>query len=561
MGSSQSTFPGTPLGCMLNNWKEFRRQADYGIVLCKDSLIKFCTLEWATLGVEWPEGGTLKPEIVQAVHSTVTRNGNWDQYPYIDIWQDLVANPPPWLQKCKTRTLKTLMARAPVKRPGPPVKKSCPPVIIPSAPDPMPPPPLYPGLPVLAAPITGPPPPEGSASAVETRDGPSSPGPSNQEPPPISLSSPVSSHTRSHDNQVTFHLSPAVAPERKIRRLTSNSAPGDTQLPLTRSPGRGEGNTAYAMPLRETFTPGGELTMLYVPFTSSDLYNWKHQNPPFSEDPAPLTTIFETLISAHNPTWGDMRVALNTLLTAEERRLVLSKAREGLRAREKSSAEIAAMLPETMPDWKYGDDGGRGKHREYAAAIVEGMRRCIRKTPNWAKLYNIRQEKSENPAAFYERLCNTCKKYTDLDPEDANGKWVLIPLFIGQSYEDIRKKLQKLDGASGKNIEELLEIAMKVYDRRDDEERKKGARVLALALREGNEEKGGKAKGRSGPPNKNRGKGPRLGRNQCAICKEEGHWKNECPRRHAKGKEYTDRVFPSPVYYSSTGLSGEGSSP
>ncbi|XP_044840050.1 uncharacterized protein LOC123346638 [Mauremys mutica] len=197
------------------------------------------------------------------------------------------------------------------------------------------------------------------------------------------------------------------------------------------------------------------------------------------------------------------------------------------------------MLPETMPEWKHEDDGGRGKHRDYAVAIVEGMRRCIRKTPNWAKLYNIRQEKSENPAAFYERLCNTCKRYTDLDPEDANGKRVLIPLFIGQSYEDIRKKLQKLEGALGKNIEELLEIAMKVYDRRDDEERKKKARVLALALREGNEEKGGKAKGRSGPPSKGKGKGPRLGRNQCAICKEEGHWKNECPRR--QGREYKDR--------------------
>ncbi|XP_065271338.1 zinc finger protein 84-like [Emys orbicularis] len=81
----------------------------------------------------------------------------------------------------------------------------------------------------------------------------------------------------------------------------------------------------------------------------------------------------------------------------------------------------------------------------------------------------------------------------DLDPEDINGKRVLIPLFIGQSYEDIRKKLQKLEGASGKNIEELLEIAMKVYDRRDEEERKKGARVLAMALREEYKEGGGKA--------------------------------------------------------------------
>ncbi|XP_039351986.1 pollen-specific leucine-rich repeat extensin-like protein 2 [Mauremys reevesii] len=339
MGSSQSTFPGTPLGCMLNNWKAFRRQADYGIVLCKDNLIKFCTLEWAALGVEWPEGGTLKPEIVQAVHSTVTRKGNWDQYPYIDIWQDLVADPPPWLQKCKTRTLKTLMARAPVKKPGPPVKKSCPPTIIPSAPDYMPPPPLYPGLPVIA---DSPPPASNSLDTGEDTN--SDQDFSDQEPSPIASrlrNKPKSGADSGEiqvkrdgssapdcnpENKVTVYPGPTMTPKKRVRKMAPNYTPGDTQVTLTRS---------YTMPLRETLTSNGQLTMLYVPFTSSDLYNWKHQNPPFSEDPAPLTTVFETLISAHNPTWGDMRVALNTLLTAEERRLVFLKAREQLEETEK----------------------------------------------------------------------------------------------------------------------------------------------------------------------------------------------------------------------------------
>ncbi|KAG6938071.1 hypothetical protein G0U57_006972, partial [Chelydra serpentina] len=281
--------------------------------------------------------------------------------------------------------------------------------------------------------------------------------------------------------------------------------------------------------------------------TTSDLYNWKHQNPSFSEDPAPLTTVFETLVSAHNPTWGDMKIALNTLLTAEERRLVFSKAKEGLVAGGEDAANIPNVLPEAAPNWSHTVEEGQNYHRRYALAIVQGMKRCIRKTPNWAKLYNIRQEKNENPAAFYERLCNTCKRYTDLDPEDVNGKRVLIPLFIGQSYEDIRKKLQKIDGASGKNIEELLEIALKVYDRRDDEERKKGARLLAMALKGESGKGGGNTKGQTGLQGK--GRGSRLGRNQCAICKEEGHWKNECPQRHNRREGSRNRTPPVPVFY------------
>ncbi|XP_039348172.1 uncharacterized protein LOC120373593 [Mauremys reevesii] len=83
---------------------------------------------------------------------------------------------------------------------------------------------------------------------------------------------------------------------------------------------------------------------------------------------------------------------------------------------------MAIRLPDAPPSWGHSSEEDQRKHHEYAMAVVQGMKRCIRKIPNWAKLYNVRQEKNENPAAFYERLCNTCKRYTDLDPEDDNGK-------------------------------------------------------------------------------------------------------------------------------------------
>uniref|UniRef100_A0A8C8VNE6 CCHC-type domain-containing protein n=1 Tax=Pelusios castaneus TaxID=367368 RepID=A0A8C8VNE6_9SAUR len=477
MGSTQSFYAGTPLGCMLDNWKAFKRQADYGIVLCKEDLIKFCTIEWPTFGVAWPDGGTLKPDIIQAVHSVVTRDGHWDQYPYIDIWQDLVANSPPWLQTCRRKTIQMLMARVSTKRPSTPVKKPYPPPTSPS--DPLP---------------------------------PTHPGPSTQGG--------VYQYTRS-----AVHT-------------------------------KDQDDIHHEMPLRETIGHDGERIMVYVPFTTSDLYNWKQQNPPFSEDPAPLAAIFEMLITAHNPTWGDMQVALNVLLMADERRMVLAKAREWA-TQAYPHTPVSSVLPEQDPEWSYKEEGLRG-HQRYATAIVQGMKRCIRKTPNWAKLYNIRQEKTENPAAFYERLCETCRRYTDLDPEDQNGKRVLIPLFIGQSYDDIRKKLQKVEGASGKNIGELLEIALKVYDRRDEEDRKKGARALAMALRTGNKEsekrKGLREYGDTGDRGKARG--PRLGRNQCALCKQEGHWKNECPNRDMIRQRHRSEAAPPSILYTTGGLNG-----
>ena len=61
------------------------------------------------------------------------------------------------------------------------------------------------------------------------------------------------------------------------------------------------------------------------------------------------------------------------------------------------------------------------------------------------------------------------KQNTDLNPDDAANERLLISLFIGQSSEDIRKKLQNVEGVIGKNVEEILELAMKVFfDKRDE---------------------------------------------------------------------------------------------
>lgn len=45
-------------------------------------------------------------------------------------------------------------------------------------------------------------------------------------------------------------------------------------------------------------------------------------------------------------------------------------------------------------------------------------------------------------------------------------------LFIGQSTSDIRRKLQKVDGADGTTISQLTSIAWKAYNTREEVEEK-----------------------------------------------------------------------------------------
>ena len=85
------------------------------------------------------------------------------------------------------------------------------------------------------------------------------------------------------------------------------------------------------------------------------------------------------------------------------------------------------------------------------------------KAINMSKLYEIKQNRRESPTQFLSRLKEAARKYTNLDPESEEGKGQLAPLFIGQSSDDIKRKLQKLQGADSQDWGKLLEVAWVVY--------------------------------------------------------------------------------------------------
>lgn len=54
------------------------------------------------------------------------------------------------------------------------------------------------------------------------------------------------------------------------------------------------------------------------PFSASNIYNWKAQNPPFSEKCQALISLLETIFHTYQPTWDDTQPCLQTLFTTEE---------------------------------------------------------------------------------------------------------------------------------------------------------------------------------------------------------------------------------------------------
>lgn len=71
----------------------------------------------------------------------------------------------------------------------------------------------------------------------------------------------------------------------------------------------GLGGPAPIFPPRQVSPPDlghdGQPFMIYVQFSTSDLYNCKNQNLSFSQNPQGLISLLELVFFTHQPTWDD----------------------------------------------------------------------------------------------------------------------------------------------------------------------------------------------------------------------------------------------------------------
>ncbi|CAD7682222.1 unnamed protein product [Nyctereutes procyonoides] len=259
----------TPLSLMLFHFSDVRERARIlSIDIQRERFQIYCISEWPTFDVGWPQEGTFHLPIILQVKAVIFRDkpdGHSDQVPYILIWQDMIESPPLWLKPFlppKAGPTEILALRKAEKE-----TKSMPQV------------PLYP------PPYRAPPPP--SAPPLETL------GAAEGAPPLPKKGVPV--------------RGPAAGtcgrPHRSAPHL--NARPADsTALPL-----------CTMRPPDET----GKQLMLYWPFSTSDLYNWKTQNAKFSDNPRDLIELLDTVLFTHQPTWDDCQQLLQVLFTTEER--------------------------------------------------------------------------------------------------------------------------------------------------------------------------------------------------------------------------------------------------
>lgn len=104
--------------------------------------------------------------------------------------------------------------------------------------------------------------------------------------------------------------------------------------------------------------------------------------------------------------------------------------------------------------------------------LLEGMQKNAHTHVNYNKTREVTQGLDENPALFLARLTEAVQNYTNLDITTPTGTLYLHVQFISQSTPDIRRKLRQLEKGPKTPQKDLLEVAFKVFNNREDEAKK-----------------------------------------------------------------------------------------
>jgi hypothetical protein len=236
---------------------------------------------------------------------------------------------------------------------------------------------------------------------------------------------------------------------------------------------------------------------------------------------------------------------LQALLTTEEKQRVFLEARKNVPGENGRPTqlpnEIEAAFPLERPNWDFTTAEGRNHLRLYRQLLIAGLHGAARRPTNLAQVKQIIQGPEESPSAFLERLKEAYRMYTPYDPEDPGQATNISMSFIWQSAPDIRKKLERLDNLRESSLQDLLKEAERIFNKRETQEerderlRKEAEERENIRDRKRNREMSkllatvvsGQRQDRQGGDRR----GPKVDKDQCAYCKEKGHWVKDCPKR------------------------------
>ncbi|XP_072422567.1 uncharacterized protein [Chiloscyllium punctatum] len=309
-----------------------------------------------------------------------------------------------------------------------------------------------------------------------------------------------------HDQASSADLPPATDNSESQQATTSEEGTaggctgGGTELtPGTRKSvrlemrrGREEGlragrsdNIEQLNPLREV-PFGNERTGFVVqPLNSGDIRQLRNERPRLLDDPVSVGIQLDQFLGPSIYTWSELQAMMRILFNYDEIVMIRNSAMAIWdREHQDGPQRGEQKYPLEDPRWDHNDAGGRANMTDLRSLIIRGIQTCVPRQRNLAKAFEVGQKKDESPSEFLDRLRESMRKYSGLDPDGEIGKSMLKVHFVTKSWPDIQKKLQKVEDWAEKDVAELLREAQKVYVQRDVIREKHKTKMMVAAVRE-----------------------------------------------------------------------------
>ena len=170
---------------------------------------------------------------------------------------------------------------------------------------------------------------------------------------------------------------------------------------------------------------------------------------------------------------SDVYYILNATLTPDEMDRIWQAAKahaDHLHNQDWDSPVADEAAPQLDPHWTYQpSDTGIRRFNHMITCLLEGMHKNTHIHVNYDKVREITQGADKNPALFLAYLTEAVQKYTNLDITTPAGLLYLRVQFISQSAPDIRCELRQLEKGPETLQRDLLEVAFKVFNNREEE--------------------------------------------------------------------------------------------
>ncbi|RMC11208.1 hypothetical protein DUI87_12123 [Hirundo rustica rustica] len=182
-----------------------------------------------------------------------------------------------------------------------------------------------------------------------------------------------------------------------------------------------------------------------VPLNTGDVREFKKEMGRRLEDPIGVAERLDQFLRLNIYTWVELQSILGILFTMEEREMIRHS---GMRVWDRECQgpdQGDQKWPMQDPGWNNQNERHRQNMSDLQWMIIRGIWEAVPKGQNIGKALSEHQGKDEPLADWLERLRKALQLYSGVDPDTAAGQVLLKTQFVAKAWEQIRKKLEKVE--------------------------------------------------------------------------------------------------------------------